>query len=238
MRIAKTAVIFAAISLLVIIGCGNNNADAGDKGKTEEKKSTSMSTDSVIAANQAYYDSLAAIRYPVRDTNNPIVTISTKYGDMTLELYRDVAPAHADSFLARTKDGFYQDSIFFHRIIDGFMIQGGDPLGTGMGNAGYFLQAEFSDLPHQDGTLSMARSANPNSASSQFFICLGRNASTASLDGKYTVFGQLLKGFNVLHRIAKIEVMRDPKNPQAAPPKEKVYFERVYVSDAEGNPIK
>ncbi len=238
MRITKTVFVLFWMGLFIMAGCGNNQAESGSKGEGEKTavETEGMAGDSIYAANKAYFDSLATVTHPIRDENNPIVTISTDYGDMTLELYRDVAPAHADSFLARTEDGFY-DSLTFHRIIDNFMIQGGDPQGTGMGNAGYFLPAEFSDLPHEDGTLSMARSSSPNSASSQFFICLARNASTSRLDGQYTVFGQLLDGYDVLHRIGKVPVNRDPANPQAAPPSETVYMTDVFVSDAEGNPV-
>jgi cyclophilin family peptidyl-prolyl cis-trans isomerase len=174
-----------------------------------------------------------APEYPIRNAANKIVTIETNMGKMTLELYRDVAPAHADSFAARVKDGFYNNTIF-HRIIDGFMIQGGDPQGTGMGGAKYNLKAEFSKLPHQDGTLSMARSNDINSASSQFFICLG---NAGFLDGKYTVFGQLIKGFDVLHKIGKVQVGQSPSGEKSMP-LSKVTFIKAYLSDAEGNPIK
>ncbi len=136
-------------------------------------------------------------KYSKRQADNPEIAIETDFGVMKLELFHDLAPGHADSMLARAKDGFYS-GLIFHRIIDGFMIQGGDPQGTGMGGAPYNLKAEFSDVPHIDGTLSMARSQDPNSASSQFFICLGKQAF---LDGKYTVFGQVMEGMDVLHKI-------------------------------------
>jgi len=154
---------------------------------------------------------------------------------LILELYRDVAPAHADSFVARTKDGFY-DGTISHRIMKNFMLQAGDPTGTGMGNAGYFLPAEFSDLPHQEGTLSMARSRDINSASCQFFICFGRNSSTAGLDGKYTVFGQLIKGFQTLKKLSEVPVGPSPTG-EVSKPIEDVYLRKVFLSDAEGNPI-
>lgn len=146
---------------------------------------------------------------PVRSADNHIVKLSTNKGDMYLELFHDVAPAHADSFLARIKDKFY-DSLIFHRVISGFMIQGGDPTGTGMGDPnkpGYTLNAEFSDISHKRGILSMARrgAGGPedpqghNSASCQFFIC---HADVPQLDGQYTVFGNLLKGYATLDSIA------------------------------------
>jgi cyclophilin family peptidyl-prolyl cis-trans isomerase len=164
---------------------------------------------------------------------NKIVTLETNMGKMTLELYHDVAPAHADSFVARTQEGFY-DSTIFHRIIDGFMIQGGDPEGTGMGGAKYKLNAEFSKLPHKDGALSMARAQDINSASSQFFICLG---NAGFLDGKYTVFGQLIKGYDVLHAIGKVPVGPSPSGENSKP-LQPVTLIKAYVSDTAGNPIK
>ena len=180
-------------------------------------------------------DSLAMKTYPIRNENNKLVTIETDSGKMILELYHDVAPAHADSFAARAGDGFY-DSLTFHRIIPNFMIQGGDPSGNGTGRAPYLLKAEFSDLPHQEGTLSMARGADPNSASCQFFICFARSRACQALDGKYTVFGQLIKGFDVLHKLEGIETVANPFGEKSTPV-QKVFMKKVYLSDADGNPI-
>lgn len=185
--------------------------------------------------NDPYLDSLVTVTHEIRNKNDKFVTLETNFGNMTLELYHDVAPAHADSFLARTNDGFYNNTIF-HRVINNFMIQGGDPTGTGTGNAGYTLKAEFSDLPHQDGTLSMARGPDPNSASCQFFICLARNQSTRYLDGKYTVFGQLIKGYDVLHAIGKTPV-GPARGGELSKPLKEVKLIKAYQSDAEGNPI-
>ena len=168
---------------------------------------------------------------PIRNASNNFVTLETNVGKMTVELYRDVAPAHADSFVSLTKKKFY-DGTIFHRIIDGFMIQGGDPTGTGMGDAGYNLPAEFSELSHQDGTLSMARSSDPNSASCQFFICLGK---VPHLDGKYTVFGQLVNGFEILHKIGKTPV-GPGSGGEKSKPKSEVKILKAYLSDAEGTP--
>ena len=193
----------------------------------------------------------AKVEHPIRKETNKFVTLEVQYpnvnpakddtsktllGKMTLELYRDVAPAHADSFLARVTDGFYNGTKF-HRIIDAFMIQGGDPKGDGSGDAGYNLKAEFSQLPHQDGTLSMARANDPNSASSQFFICLARNQGTASLDGQYTIFGQLVNGFSVLHQIGKTPVVKTQWG-EVSQPANPVILKKAYVSDAEGKPLK
>lgn len=132
-------------------------------------------------------------------TKNPVVVLETSEGIIELELYPNVAPKHVANFLELTNKGFY-NGVIFHRVIDGFMIQGGDPTGTGMGDSGTRIPAEFNDSLHHAGTLSMARSSDPNSASCQFFICL---APQASLDHKYTVFGNTIKGFDVVQKIGK-----------------------------------
>ena len=132
-------------------------------------------------------------------SNYPKVLISTSLGDITAELWDDVAPNHAANFLKLGADGFY-DNLAFHRIITGFVIQGGCPTGDGTGGPGYSVDAEFNDRPHHPGTLSMARSSDPNSAGSQFFICLTR-AKCKHLDGEYTGFGQVTDGMDVVEKL-------------------------------------
>ncbi len=127
-------------------------------------------------------------------------------GVMTLELYPEYAPITVANFVKLAKEGFY-DGLIFHRVIAGFMIQGGDPTGTGMGGPGYQIKGEFAsngvknDLKHTRGVISMARSARPDSAGSQFFI-MHQNAP--HLDGDYAAFGKLTEGFDVLDRIAGV----------------------------------
>jgi len=129
----------------------------------------------------------------------PTATIETTKGTITIELWDDVAPKHAENFQKLAKSGFY-DGVVFHRIIPGFMIQGGCPDGTGMGGPGWNVDAEFNDREHHEGVLSMARSQDPNSAGSQFFICLGRN-HCQHLDGQYTAFGKVTDGIDVVREI-------------------------------------
>ncbi len=205
----------------------------GQTGCSSEQEAESDSIKKAEAKAPAEVEVTPATkRFPIRDENNKFVTLVTDLGSMTFELYHDVAPAHADSFVARTVDGFYSGTIF-HRIIKGFMIQGGDPLGTGMGNAGYYLPAEFSKLPHQEGTLSMARGRSPNSASSQFFICHTRERCRI-LDGEYTVFGQLIKGYDVLQALVSVPVVRSSQGEMAKPDPD-AYLRKAFISDAEGN---
>jgi len=113
--------------------------------------------------------------------------MTTSKGPIRLKFFGDVAPGHVKNFLALAKLGFY-NGLAFHRVIKGFMIQGGCPLGTGTGDAGYKIKAEFNATPHEAGVLSMARANDPNSAGSQFFICLDRHTH---LDRNYTAFGKV-----------------------------------------------
>ncbi len=136
-------------------------------------------------------------------TSYPKAIIGTSLGDITIELWNDVAPKHVENFLRLAGDGFY-DGLGFHRIIKGFVIQGGCPQGTGTGGPGWTVKAEFNDRRHVPGTLSMARSSHPDSAGSQFFICLSRD-SCQHLDGKYTGFGQVVDGMDVVRTIEALE---------------------------------
>ncbi len=228
----KLMLLVVTIVSLLLLGLAACSKEEGSKEQASGAADTVGQDTAPVGHN---YDSLASVRYPVRDENNRCVTLETDFGNLTLELYRDVAPAHADSFVARATEGFY-DSTIFHRVIDRFMIQGGDPTGTGAGQPPYLLSAEFSDLPHIEGTLSMARSMDPNSASTQFFICLERNRMTANLDGQYTVFGHLLKGYDVLHKIGSVECLPRPTDRMPSKPKEDVHIIKAYLSDSEGNP--
>lgn len=130
--------------------------------------------------------------------------IETRFGNMELKFFPDVAPNHVEKFIELVKKGFY-DGTTFHRVIPGFMIQGGDPNSKspdkskhGTGGPGYNIKAEFSDKPHKRGTLSMARAQDPNSAGSQFFICV---ADAPFLNKKYTVFGEVASGMDVADKI-------------------------------------
>ncbi len=135
-------------------------------------------------SNKAKVD--AAVADVDFQNNNYQVQLETSKGTIKLDLLSDVAPNHCKNMIGLARTGFY-DGLVFHRIIDGFMIQGGCPTGTGTGGPGYNVNAEFNATPHVAGVLSMARSSNPNSAGSQFFICLGKHGH---LDRQYTAFGQ------------------------------------------------
>lgn len=138
-----------------------------------------------------------------------ILTVDTQSGetgDITIKLRPDLAPKHVAQISKLVTDGFY-DGLTFHRVIDGFMAQGGCPDGTGMGGAKQQIPAEFSKEPHARGVCSMARSSNPNSASSQFFICLD---DANFLDGQYTVWGEVEDGMDMVDALPKGEPPRYP----------------------------
>jgi peptidyl-prolyl cis-trans isomerase B (cyclophilin B) len=132
--------------------------------------------------------------------------VKTKFGDMEIKFLPDVAPMHVENFMKLAKSGFYNGTIF-HRVIPGFMIQGGDPNtkdslkknGYGQGGPGYNVKAEFSELPHKRGVVSMARAQDPDSAGSQFFVVV---EDSRFLDRKYTIFGEVVKGIGVADKIA------------------------------------
>lgn len=137
---------------------------------------------------------------------NPIVTITMENGDVIkLELYPEIAPTSVNNFISLVKKNFY-DGLIFHRVIRGFMIQGGCPDGTGMGGPGYSIKGEFAQngfkngLKHTEGVLSMARSMAPNSAGSQFFIM---HKNSPHLDGSYAAFGKVIEGMDVVNKIAE-----------------------------------
>ena len=151
--------------------------------------------------------------------SNPIVTITMEDGSvMTAELYPETAPNTVNNFISLVKKGFY-DGLIFHRVIPGFMIQGGDPDGTGMGGPGYSIRGEFrsngfaNNLKHTEGVLSMARAYMPDSAGSQFFIM---HQTSPHLDGDYAAFGKVIKGLDVIDRIARVRTdrMDKPLKPQ------------------------
>ena len=146
----------------------------------------------------------------------PEIEIQTPHGSIVIALFDDLAPKHAASFRKLTKEGFY-DGTTFHRVIPGFMIQGGDPLSRdpskrnlhGTGGPGYTIEAEFSTLKHERGILSAARSADPNSAGSQFFLI---HAKSPHLDGSYSIFGKVVSGMEVVDQIVK-----EPKDQRDNP---------------------
>jgi peptidyl-prolyl cis-trans isomerase B (cyclophilin B) len=167
--------------------------------------------------------------------SNEVAVIKTSEGDMVIEFWTDAAPNTIDNFKKLARSGFYNGTAF-HRIVKGFMIQGGDPLTKdpanenrfGTGDPGYKIKAEFNDHPHDRGVISMARSQDPDSAGSQFFICL---AAVHRLDHQYTTFGKLINGDDVLEKIGSTPVMVGGGG-EMSKPKKRVQIEKIEIVPA------
>jgi peptidylprolyl isomerase len=142
-----------------------------------------------------------------KDPENTLVMETTK-GKVVIELRPDLAPNHVARIKELARSGFY-DGIVFHRVIEGFMAQTGDPTGTGMGGSGKKLKAEFNEAPHTRGVCSMARANNPDSGDSQFFICFD---DARFLDRQYTVWGKVIEGMENVDKIKRGEPVRDPES--------------------------
>lgn len=156
---------------------------------------------------------------------NRIAVFDTNMGEFEIELFEDKTPITTKNFIDLAQEGFY-DGVIFHRIIDGFMIQGGDPTGTGMGGPGYTIEDEFTpELTHEsEGILSMANTGRPHTGGSQFFITL---AATPWLDGHHTVFGKVVKGMEVVREIGHVKT-----GPQDRPVHD-VIINKITIKDAE-----
>jgi peptidyl-prolyl cis-trans isomerase B (cyclophilin B) len=167
--------------------------------------------------------------------SNEVAVIKTTDGTMVVEFWREVAPGTVANFIKLAKEGFYNGTAF-HRIIPGFMIQGGDPLTKdkskeemwGTGDPGYKIKAEFNDKKHVRGVISMARSSDPDSAGSQFFLMLG---DAPFLDNKYTGFGQIIKGDDVLAKISKTPIV-DGGRGEVSKPTKRVEIESIKIVPA------
>ena len=170
------------------------------------------------------------------NSSNEVAVIKTNEGDMVVQFWTDAAPNTIENFKKLARQGFY-DGTIFHRIVKEFMIQGGDPNSKdpakensyGQGGPGYNIKAEFNDHSHDRGVVSMARGPDPDSAGSQFFICL---ASVHRLDHQYTSFGKLIKGQDVLEKIGDIEVTRNSMGEPSKPTK-RVVIESIKIVPAD-----
>lgn len=169
-------ILYASVVLLMVSGCATAPQTVTDKAPDKEKEKA-MPTE---------------------------VLIETEKGDIVFKFYPEDAPNTVDNFIKLAEKKFY-DGLVFHRVEPNFVIQGGDPKGDGTGGPGYKIKAEFNSRAHLTGAVAMARSMDPDSAGSQFYICLAR---TPHLDGQYTVFGQVTKGMDVVQSIRRGDVMK------------------------------
>ena len=164
-----------------------------------------------------------------RSSTSVTAVMETTAGNMTFEFFPDKAPKHVENFVKLAEKGFY-DGTAFHRVIKGFMIQGGCPKGDGTGGPGYTIKAEFNDVHHERGVLSMARAQDPDSAGCQFFVCHG---DAGFLDGKYTAFGKLVAGGDTLDKIAGATV-KSGGGGEKSRPVEPVKISKVSIVREEG----
>jgi peptidylprolyl isomerase len=196
-------------------------------GATMPVSETIESATPAAAAESPSGDPMATPRYTAPEdqgldpsTTAYFVTFETDKGTIRAQLWPDLAPLTVNSFVFLARDGYF-DGLKFHRVVPDFVIQGGDPTGTGSGGPGYSLPAEFTDVPHTPGILSMARTSDPNSAGSQFFIVTGE---ASNLNNQYAVFGYVLEGMDVVYQIA----MNDKMN--------KVTIEEKPIAESEASP--
>ncbi len=181
----------------------------GCNDKEKEMKEDLLNIDYNVEGNTAQLNAY--------ETENPVAALYIKnYGSVVIELYPDIAPNTVNNFISLIKAGFY-DNNTFHRLVPGFVLQGGDPTGTGTGGPGYTIKGEFSsndfpnNLKHEEGIVSMARSSDPDSAGSQFFIML---ASAEHLDGEYAAFGKVIAGLNTIKKIESTEEVANQQTGQ------------------------
>jgi peptidyl-prolyl cis-trans isomerase B (cyclophilin B) len=203
----------------IFLACGKAEQEA-DIPKMEEEKpavETKVETEEGMSLEEKM-----AMEPPVwgsiKRAQNPIVVLETNHGTIELELYWNETPKTAENLLYLANTGYY-DNLIFHRIVPNFVIQGGDPLGNGTGGPGYTIPFEQANTKHLKGSLGMARSQDPNSGGSQFYICL---RDLPNLDGNYVVFGKVVKGMEVVDKIAQV-----PTGPGDFPEKQ-VIMTKVY----------
>jgi peptidylprolyl isomerase len=213
-------VVIAGASLFAIIAPGDG--DSSDAAPTSVA-ATAEPTRTAAAATATAATGAPPMTIDVGKTYDAV--LRTEKGDIKIRLRPDLAPQHVNSFVTLARRGFY-NGVTFHRVLDNFVAQGGDPTGTGTGGPGYTVPAEFSATPFDRGIVGAARSTDPNSAGSQFFITYARNASTAGLDRQYTVFGQVTEGMDVADRLTR----RDPQRTPNAPPGDRILSVEIIES--------
>lgn len=221
-----SVVCISSMMLFALSGCGNVQTPSSESNEVKQEDISTNNTNDISADNidnTAHSEEQGVVALQ----GTPIVTMNIKdYGQITLELYPEMAPNTVNNFVTLANDGFY-DGLIFHRVISGFMIQGGDPQGVGIGGPGYSIQGEFADngftqntLSHTKGVISMARSYDPDSAGSQFFIM---SEDGTYLDGQYAAFGKVTEGLDVVEAIQNVATNSNDK------PLEDVIIESVNV---------
>ena len=231
-----------AAAVLALAACAPANQDAtasGTTGTTATAANTTMSTNPAAATTSSSMSDMkvqpaaaSEENKPMTDYQNKVAELHTTAGEIDIRFFPDVAPNHVKNFIDLAQKGFYNGTKF-HRVIPGFMIQGGDPntisgnpATWGTGGSGKYVNAEFNTVKHKRGIVSMARSSDPNSASSQFFIMV---ADYPSLDGQYSVFGQVTKGMDVADKI--VSAQTGPNDRPLSP----TAITNIVIRDAKDN---
>jgi len=239
LKVSLVSVVAPALIFLVAIGCGGGGGNetaapptrqpGSGGGPTRQPGSgrviigaatplPTRSGDFATLCKKSTEKQFTAPPVVIDPSRSYTATIRTEKGDMTAELNPKTAPVTVNSFVFLACAGFY-DGVTFHRVIPGFVAQGGDPTGTGTGGPGYTIPDDFSDIPFTESTLGMAKTSAPNSGGSQFFICYDLSPESAgALNGNYTVFGKLTAGLDVLNSLTP----RDPSTNPNAPPGDKI----------------
>ncbi len=206
----KAILLTVLAAAAIFTGCRKEEGQTEQKTEATAEVQTPNQPDSAPAA-------AAGINKP-EDAANPQVTLETDSGSIVIELFPKEAPVTVENFLKLVNQKYY-DGLIFHRVIPGFMIQGGDPKGNGSGGPGWTIKGEFGPRKHILGTLSMARTADPNSAGSQFFLCV---AAAPHLDGQYAAFGQAIEGVEIAVKLASVP--RDGMDKPLSP----IHIKRAY----------
>lgn len=203
MKLNKITILVCVFAILASLytGCSKDKKEEAKSKKSQEKTQQTQITKKPTSTQEPAAPKKE--EKPKKEKKIEIhgkkAVLKTEKGTIEMKFYPDDAPNTVRNFIKLSNKGFYKDMIF-HRVIQDFMIQTGDPTGTGSGGAGYNIKDEFNERPHLDGTVAMANSGSPNTASSQFYICQG---AQPHLNGKYTVFGQVTKGLDIVYKIKK-----------------------------------
>lgn len=203
-KLKLTLLIALVVTAIGVLTACTGQPEEAQKSPTPDERETSSYSAHAVPETIKVIDQFEGVLEPGK-VYRAVVEMA-KGGEFELVFFPEVAPNHVANFVSLARKGFYND-VTFHRVIEGFMAQGGDPTGTGSGGPGYTIPAEFSNLPHKRGTLSMARLPDPNSAGSQFFITFQR---TPMLDNEYTVFGEVIRGMDVVDNIRRRDPQSDP----------------------------
>lgn len=220
----KRIAVLLSILIIVFLACGKAEKEAETPMMEEEKPAVETEAKGEVEQGLTVAQKMATeppVWGTIKRAQNPVVMLETNLGNIELELYWKETPKTAENFLYLVNAGYY-DGLIFHRIVPNFVVQGGDPAGNGTGGPGYMIPFEQADTKHLRGSLGMARSQDPNSAGSQFYICL---KDLPNLDANYVVFGKVIKGMDVVDKIAQV-----PTGPREMP-KEEIVMTKVYEKE-------